>query len=160
MNITASSRALLTRWIREGTSGGHLAAYCDTDSIVTTRPDLPNSDRLGDLKYEKSVTHGEFFAPKMYRVSGTKPGGKSYSEVRAKGFSRIKPAQFETVVNGGAFKTVRMLRVREVLTSGDLRPREKEIEKYMRRVERPKREFLENGDTRPWDVDELKEDAA
>jgi hypothetical protein len=45
-----------------------------------------------------------------------------------------------------------------VLASGDLRPREQEVEKRVRLAERPKRKELEGGATRPWHVDELKDE--
>ena len=60
--------------------------------------------------------------------------------------------------DGKPMKQVRMLRVREVLASGDLRPREREVEKRVLLAERPKRKELAGGLTRPWHVDELNEE--
>lgn len=159
MNITAESRALLTRAIWQ--TGD--AMYCDTDSITTENLNLGNSDKLGELKHEYNVLSAHFAAAKLYRLKTYDPKtGKVEDKVRAKGFSPrgkgMTADDFERLVGGEPMKQVRMLRVREVLASGDLRPREQEVEKRVRLAERPKRAELEGGLTRPWHVDELTEE--
>ena len=158
MNITAESRALLTRGIWKA---GRVY-YCDTDSITAEGADLGDSDKLGELKHEYDVLEARFAAAKLYRLRTADPKtGKVKEHVRAKGFTPrgrgMTPNEFDRMVQGEPVKQVRMLRVREVLASGDLRPREQEVEKRVLLAERPKRCELEGGETRPWNVSELKE---
>lgn len=159
MNITAESRALLTRQIwRAGE-----VYYCDTDSITAEGASLGNSDKLGEMKHEYDVLEARFAAAKLYRLRTMDPKtGKVEDKVRAKGFSPrgkgLTASDFDELADGKPMKQVRMLRVREVLASGDLRPREREVEKRVLLAERPKRKELAGGLTRPWHVDELNEE--
>ena len=159
MNITAESRALLTRQIwRAGE-----VYYCDTDSITAEGASLGDSDKLGEMKHEYDVLEARFAAAKLYRLRTMDPKtGKVEDKVRAKGFSPrgkgLTASDFDELADGKPMKQVRMLRVREVLASGDLRPREREVEKRVLLAERPKRKELAGGLTRPWHVDELNEE--
>jgi len=174
-NITAESRALLTRGIWRSGS----AMYCDTDSITTDCKTLGNSDALGELKQEYEVLEARFAAAKLYRLKVLAKKGEdgklepallgedkgpfyAMDKIRAKGFSprngRLSSGEFDKLIDGEPMRQVRMLRVREVLASGDLRPREQAIEKRVLLAERPKRCPLPNHATRPWHVDEIAED--
>lgn len=156
-NITAESRALLTRALWK--TGD--AMYCDTDSITTENGNLGNSDKLGEMKHEYEVLEARFAAAKLYRLRTYDRGtGKVEDKVRAKGFSPrgkgLSADDFDNLVGGEPMKQIRMLRVREVLASGDLRPREQEIQKRVLLTERPKRCEVGQGLTRPWNVEELQ----
>lgn len=160
MNITAESRALLTRAIWK--TGD--AMYCDTDSITTENNVFGNSDKLGDLKVENDVLEARFAAAKLYRMkTWDRETGRVTDKIRAKGFTSRKGTtgeEFDRLVEGEPMQQVRMLRVREVLASGNLRPRERTIEKFVRLSERPKRcPVGDKGETRPWDVREIQEES-
>ena len=159
MNVTAESRALLTRQIWKAGE----VYYCDTDSITAEGASLGDSDKLGEMKHEYDVLEARFAAAKLYRLRTMDPKtGKVEDKVRAKGFSPrgkgLTASDFDELADGKPMKQVRMLRVREVLASGDLRPREREVEKRVLLAERPKRKELVGGLTRPWHVDELNEE--
>jgi hypothetical protein len=159
MNVTAESRALLTRAIWK--TGD--AMYCDTDSITSENDVLGDSDKLGELKREYEVLEARFAAAKLYRLrTFDRKTGKIEDKIRAKGFTPrgkgMTADEFDGMVRGVPVKQVRMLRVREVLASGDLRPREQELQKRVLLAERPKRAPLADGYTRPWNIEELKEE--
>jgi len=120
----------------------------NTDCIVTTA-ELPTSDALGDWKLEREVGHGEFFAPKFYRIDG---------KIKAKGFSGISPDGFERLVQGYQGQYMRQARPREMLRSGDLKARQLSIPKQLRFAkENEKRVFSEDGlSSRPYSVEEIQ----
>lgn len=153
-NITALSRGLITRHLWNAPD----AFYCDTDSIVTSG-NLPTGIELGQLKHEQVVDHGVFLAPKLYKIS---PGDKGAPyKIRAKGFRGLTEAEFDALGMGSPVEITRMLRLKELYNSGQGdHPREIKMLKSARMVERPKREVLTNGKTRPWSVEELQEDTA
>jgi len=119
----------------------------NTDCVVTTAV-LPTSDALGDWKLEREVKHGEFFAPKFYRIDG---------KIKAKGFSGISPDGFERLVQGYQGQYTRQARPREMLRSGDLKARQLLIPKQLRFAkENEKRVFSEDGlSSRPYTVEEI-----
>ena len=162
-NITASSRAKLTRHMWEATKSGGEIYYLDTDSLTTTA-DLPVSDQLGDLKREFDIDKGTFLAPKLYRIH---PGPK----IRAKGFRSLTSEEFDRLAEGDAVSIERMIRIRENLGSGQIKPRERTYVKrtlshlspeeldrlgfHGERAIRPKRDMQSDGDSRPWAFEEL-----
>ncbi len=86
--------------------------------------------------------------------------------VRAKGFSRMTVAKFHDIVEGREVSVRRMTRVRELLRTGDLRPREGTYPKKLQITidddgavtfkMRPKRCMLsKENNSRPWRVEEL-----
>jgi hypothetical protein len=119
----------------------------NTDCAVT-RAVLPCSDKLGDLKLERDIEVGEFFAPKFYRIDG---------QVKAKGFSRISSDGFQLLIDGYAGQFQRQARPREMLRAGNLEPRTLHIPKQLRfKKENEKRVFSEDGETsRPYTVAEI-----
>jgi len=147
--ITAESRALLGRSMRLAQKlTGVPPAYVDCDSLCTTA-ELPTSDALGALKLEREVGHGEFFAPKFYRIDG---------KIKAKGFSGISPDGFQKLIDGYQGQYERQARPREMLRSANLTARKMLIPKQLRFLkENEKRVFSEDGmSSRPLTVDEIK----
>lgn len=124
-HITALSRAMLCRALRKLPE----YIYCDTDGFPSTI-EFPSSDALGALKLEKSISGGEFLAPKMYRLehaADCKCGGqkcKKPIEVRAKGFPRITDAQFQLLKQGEKVLIERMMRTKELFRQGKTYPQD------------------------------------
>lgn len=159
--VTSKSRALLTRslWTAK-------PYYCDTDSNITAH-ELPTSDELGAMKFEKRVESGTYLSPKLYR---TFPG----PVIRSKGFRRLSNDEFEALSHGEPVMIRRMIRVAENFRSGHFDPREEEFLKRAlshlsgpelesigispNHVMRPKRCLQSDGSTRPWHVSELEAD--
>jgi hypothetical protein len=140
---TAYSRRTLYRYMRPCTVVG----YTDTDSLATSDL-LPSSDALGAMKYEHSFKEGEFLRPKLYRLD---------YKVKAKGFSRMTYQKFLQISQGGAIEVERMMRVREMLRKGELRPNEYVGPKELRPETMPKRSFSrKTGHSRPWNVKEIR----
>lgn len=163
-NITASSRALLTRHLIDSARQGRVY-YCDTDSVVTDHT-LQTGAELGAMKLEKEVDKATFLAPKLYRLH---PG----PEIRAKGFHRLTTAEFDLLQAGDPVTITRMVRVRENFAAGHFQPRDNEYLKRAlshltpsqlealgissKRALIPKRATDESGKTRPWHIDEIRE---
>jgi len=142
MCVTARSRALLTRGLWATSS----RAYCDTDSIVT-RDTLPTSDALGDWKEEEAIEReAVFLAPKLYRLD---------DRIKAKGFPRLRLADFEKLRAGGSIELNRMLRIRELYRSGNTAPRGLPTKKRVWGAAQPKRRPTPEGGTEPWDVSDI-----
>jgi len=188
MHITAFARRTLFRFNKLCLELGGRLYYNDTDSLVTTiRPEqLPPGiigDKLGQMKHEYDVHGGMFVAPKIYMLDATDVGKRDKNikkgmdpkaageaarkeVVRAKGFSRMTVAKFHDIVEGRELSVRRMTRVRELLRSGDLRPREGMYPKKLQ-IERgddgeihfkmrPKRCMLvRENNSRPWSISEL-----
>ena len=147
-HVTANSRRLISNILYDAQAQcGDIPAYTDTDCVVT-RAVLKCSDKLGDLKLERDIKVGEFFAPKFYRIDG---------HVKAKGFSGITSDGFQLLVDGYAGQFERQARPREMLRRCDLTPRRLHIPKQLRfRVEDEKRVFSKDGDSsRPYTVKEI-----
>jgi hypothetical protein len=165
---TSNSRAVLTETIWEGERLGGGCIYCDTDSNLN-RAILKTGPELGQMKLEGIFRNGRMVAPKLYGMQGWKIGDDGELEkqiadyVRAKGFSprdgtKLTFEGFCNIANGAKFEVPRMLRVKELVSSGNSTPREELFSKKVRQVERPKRALLSDGhSTRPWDVEELEE---
>lgn len=130
--------------------------YCDTDGF-STKEVLTTSTELGKLKLEKLVRDGFFIAPKLYRLQGTDEKGKELGDkgIKAKGFSRMTAERWEKLVSGDEIETYRMARVKEVMRSGNTRPRDKRVPKKVKNI-LPKRFTYPDGSTRPWHVSELE----
>lgn len=153
--ITALSRRLLYDFLTDTTE----AYYCDTDGFATG-DDFNTGEELGQLKLEKRIIHGEFYAPKIYSltVEDEKQGTKTI--LHAKGFSlgkREKEAKerFQAVIERREFDVTRMARIREIVKKG-LIPTEKEITKVLSENVVAKRFFYPDGYSRAWHVEEIK----
>lgn len=129
---------------------------------------VPVSSDLGQMKLEEHNARYEFLQPKLY----LRVGDDGQSAVKAKGFSlkrvpkkpgperdratQINRATFEALRMGYGVSIERMSRVREVFRSGDPTPRDIERMKRVRNIEREKRCFDSDGNSRPWAVEELE----
>lgn len=144
-HVTAKSRCKLTRWLWLAEGVGGVVFYCDTDSIKTTAV-LPSDPKtLGALKHEGVVRKAIFMAPKLYSCDG---------KVRAKGFSRIDEQGLARLLAGGKHEVSRGSRVKELVRSGDLTPRDVLISKAAR-LSLDKRRFAFDGTSVPYHVSEL-----
>lgn len=169
-HVTAASRRLIYDFM----SSCSEVHYVDTDGFST--PDmLATGSNIGDLKYEKKVRRGRFVAAKVYSIEGEVWRNDKWeptSYFKAKGFTRMTPARFNSILEGQSIFTERMRRVRELWRLGKTYPEEIEVEKKMklrslwdpdfnpREHTVPKRFTYPDGSTRPWTVGELKEMAA
>lgn len=86
--------------------------YCDTDSIITSKP-LPVGSGLGDLKLEYNIKHGVFLQPKAYCLELATPirddKGTFISQIiRVKGMKDVKVGIGEFIL---ALKTGEMSRI-------------------------------------------------
>lgn len=171
-HITALSRRLLYDLLVQSQE----VHYCDTDGF-STADGFDTGKELGQLKLEKTISHGVFLAPKLYRLIGhelDKRGEwKPIDKVKAKGFSLgKKPAdqirRFEAILEGcpeshehgehcGKIPITRMVRIREGWDKGLTAPHEKTLWKGLAPVEDriTKRSFYPDGSTRPYHVSEL-----
>jgi hypothetical protein len=169
-NITAISRGLLTRYLWKAPE----VYYCDTDSIVTTPGTvLPTGKNLGELKHEGTMYDAVFHRPKLYaywtdcgkcRGAGCKHCEQGRKPVvKAKGFgkladtdARMNIESFDRVINGNDVSVNQFLRLKSLIRSGQYTPREIQFEKGLRTSAIEKRVFSEDGQSRPWNVDELR----
>jgi hypothetical protein len=164
VHLTAIARKNLYVYMHEAQDDVY---YVDTDSVITTKT-LPTGRELGALKLEGTWWGGEFVAPKLYAgkvADGDKPKDKGKNIVKAKGFSRMTYDKFKDVVNRESIKISRMTRTLELFRKAgraDLagfpdatEPEESIVEKRLVQKMIPKRMVLDNGQTRPWSVEEI-----
>lgn len=116
--------------------------YCDTDSVFTTDI-MSTSKELGEWSL---VGEGEcqFWQPKLYKFKG---------EWKAKGLDRTQ--SIDAFVNGDINKVIRKKSIKEALRDGTHATQDVIIEKRLRES-RPKRAWIDNQDTRPWNITELE----
>lgn len=151
MHITAIARRNLYRYLADSRA----VYYCDTDGFACSLDtELPTGDALGALKLEKVIREATFLAPKQYTMLTTE--GKRL--VKGKGFPGITYDDFLKLQDGAEVEIRRMMRIRENFRRGSTRPEERSYEKRMRNVVKQKRHFFADGDSRPWDVSELKDE--
>ena len=156
-HITAIARRTLYLGMSESTD----VHYCDTDGFSTSDYLGPGVERvLGEFKLEKMLRQGWFIHPKFYMLDGVEVKDGGYKElgdkgVRAKGFSKMTIERFNHLASGGELEVRRMARSKELLTRGELTPREMVYRKSLRGTAVPKRLFYPDGYSRPWTIDEL-----
>lgn len=116
--------------------------YCDTDSVFTTDI-MQTSKELGDWSL---VGSGEcqFWQPKLYKFKG---------EWKAKGLDRMQ--SIDAFVNGDINKVIRKKSIKEALRDGTVASMDVIIEKRLRES-RPKRAWISEQETRPWNITELE----
>lgn len=116
--------------------------YCDTDSVFTTDI-LETSKELGAWSL---VGEGEcqFWQPKLYKFKG---------EWKAKGLDRSQ--SIDAFVNGDINKVTRRKSIKEALRDGEAATMDVIVEKRLR-ASRPKRAWISDNDTRPWNITELE----
>ncbi len=133
--VTAKARLHLTRQLNEQTY------YCDTDSIFTTDT-MQDSKELGEWGYLGSGA-AEFYQPKLYKYNG---------KWKAKGLNREQ--SIDDYVKGSPNIILRTRGVKEAMRQDIEAKAHVQVEKYLRES-KPKRVWLIDGNTRPWDIDEL-----
>lgn len=177
MHITAQARKTLYDYMNQC----EVFHYCDTDGFCTTEPGLKTSNELGALKKELDVYEGLFVRPKVYRLNdrvrakgfSLKPDrqevdpktGLKYEELGDDDKDRFslqfQHQQFQRLMNGESIEMRRFGRIRETFSRAEspaeIHPTERIIRKALRNTARPKRCWLEDGNTRPWHVEELEE---
>jgi hypothetical protein len=116
--------------------------YCDTDSVFTTDI-METSKEMGDWSL---VGEGEcrFWQPKLYKFKG---------EWKAKGLDRKQ--SIDAFVNGDINKVIRRKSIKEAMRDGSKAAMDVIIEKRLRES-RPKRAWINDNDTRPWNMKELE----
>lgn len=179
--VTAHSRALLFRYMREPLRRGGKIYYCDTDSIVYSVPcghdpkhgaelvpsgkgfapawqvcmgeALPTGDEVGQLKLEYSLEKGHFAAPKLYMIESD---GKI--TVKSKGFSKLDGYDYVQLCAGESVTLDRMRGIKENIRLEDLTPTRIKVGKYAR-LKRTKRAPASGpgGQTTPWSIEEIRE---
>jgi hypothetical protein len=155
-HITSIARRTLFRFMSLSSE----VHYCDTDGFSSSDEFSIVGKELGEIKLEKIIRRGTFVQPKVYRLEGETAEGKDLAKtegegVRAKGYSRMTLKKFEALMRGEELEYVRMRRIRELVRSGDLRPREDVIRKRLRSENISKRFFYPDGQSRPWHISEL-----
>ena len=116
--------------------------YCDTDSVFTTDI-IDTSKEIGGWSL---VGEGEckFWQPKLYKFKG---------EWKAKGLDRKQ--SIDAFVNGDINKVTRRKSIKEAMRDGSRATMDVIIEKRLRES-RPKRAWISDNDTRPWNIKELE----
>jgi hypothetical protein len=155
--ISAHITALARRKIFEYMSNCSTLHYCDTDGFSTNDELGVTGNELGQLKFEKRIGHGNFVAPKVYRLD---------DKVKAKGFSLSRDKdkaiqQFEALKAGENIVITRMTRLRELYRNQETKPKEALIKKGLTSIVTGKsvgkRHSYPDGNTRPWHIKELHE---
>ncbi len=85
--------------------------YCDTDSMVLTKPVFESSNTLGDLKLEHIIKEAIFLKPKFYYLKT-----KEDKEIlRAKGIGRFMKnrERFYDILNGKPSRDKRFTKIKE-----------------------------------------------
>lgn len=169
-SITAKSRILHHRGIRNSVG----PAYGDTDSVHCKKFNGKTGNALGDFGYELQDYRGEFFAPKIYRLTENKTCEKKdckgehtssgqHIHLASKGFP-VDAHSFDTLVLSGERRmdenrpAVQVDRMR--LLRGQLRAGSTDVLR-IRQFKRwsgmsQKRKSFEDGSTEPWSVKELE----
>lgn len=160
IHITAIARGVLYDYMKQCNK----VYYCDTDGFACP-PDnkFENSKELGKLKHEKSIFEGRFIAPKLYSYLDETDIPMAYFTskdgytVKSKGFSRLSYKEFCDLVNGQDVFIEKFSRIRECLRRGKAMPEVIPFAKRLRGNLRPKRRFVENGASEPWNILDLSE---
>jgi hypothetical protein len=94
----------------------HNPIYCDTDSIITMEQ-LPNSNKLGELKLECEVTEGVCVRPKLYQIK--EKGNDDWNKAKVKGLAiPLNNKQFIELIEGGEMKFTRFAKFKESIRRG------------------------------------------
>lgn len=155
--ITAHARIAL----REAMLRTEKLAYVDCDACHGAKYNGEISEKLGGWKLEVGRFKGEYFAPKMYRltqVTGCKckpKGACGGIHVASKGFP-VSEETFAELIESRAVSTSGMRLFKTQLRGGGKDVRRREVIKRWAGHSR-KRAVLEGGSTRPWSVRELLE---
>jgi hypothetical protein len=130
--------------------------YCDTDSIFTT--DIMDTDK--EIGGWSLVGSGEcrFWQPKLYKFNG-KWKAKGLN-IHVDGCKKDETcmcgaSQIDAFVDGNINKVIRRKSIKEAMRDGSRATIDVIIEKRLRES-RPKRAWIGDNDTRPWNIKELE----
>jgi len=151
-HVTSYARIELYRYLNEATY------YCDTDSNFTSQ-NIECSKKLGAMKLEERCRRAEFFLPKLYRTD---------KRIKAKGFrfndrtgkeldSEAKASLFNRIIAKEEISVEKILSFKQCL-AGKHRFSEKQLLTKSIRSNYDKRKVLENCDTRPYSVQEWRDE--
>jgi len=117
--------------------------YCDTDSVFTPES-LDTGKEIGEWSF---VGEGEcqFWQPKLYKFKGT---------WKSKGLD--KEQSIDAYIQGDVNTVIRRKSIKEALRDGTPATMDVSIEKRLKES-RPKRVWVNEQDTRPWDIQELED---
>jgi hypothetical protein len=118
------------------------AYYCDTDSVFTSQW-YPTSKELGEWG-DLGTGEATFIQPKLYKWRGN---------WKSKGLN--KEQSIDDFVAGSPNMVRRARSIKEALRDGTPACAHVETAKYLRET-RPKRSWINDQDTRPWDIKELE----
>jgi len=164
-HITAIARRSLSRHLLAASK----VYYCDTDGFACPLGEqFDTGDQLGALKHEKKIVEGHFVSPKLYAM---REEGKDWS-IKAKGFSKvvedpqkapeklrqINYEDFCGLIEGRGIPLNQFVRIKSGLAKQDYAPRENIVYKRLTFRIRPKRCFDSDGGSRPWSIEEIKND--
>lgn len=147
--ITAHSRILLHKALVAAKG----LAYTDTDSVhASVDSKFSVGGKLGQLKLSIPSMKGEYFAAKLYRL--TLPDKQKF---KSKGFE-VKEDVFGRIIQGQSVATPRMQLAKQMLRSENRRGMQVKRPSPSRKWKgmSMKRAVHDNGDTRPWTVNELR----
>jgi hypothetical protein len=130
--------------------------YCDTDSVFTTDI-IETSKEMGEWSL---VGEGEcrFWQPKLYKFNGKwKAKGLNMHNPDCKDRSKCLcgSAIVDAFVDGNINKVIRRKSIKEAMRDGSRATMDVIIEKRLRES-RPKRAWINDNDTRPWNMKELE----
>ena len=153
--ITARSRILLHKHLSASTG----VAYTDTDSIHASSDsrfsDGSIGDGLGQLKQEIRQMAGYYYAPKIYALIPV-DGEPKYA---SKGF-HVDAKTFDSVIKGEKVSAKRMQLVKRQIANGNTPTRIEETKSWSGiSAKRIPLNDSPNGDTLPWHVSDLLENA-
>lgn len=151
--ITARARIRLWEAYRALIGQGARVAYSDTDSVYTDGV-LPTGPELGDWDQACEFERAEFVVPKLYAYWHD---GKI--NVRSKGFRRITAEEeWRSLLRGEPVVVEGFCGLGDGLRRGDITMTRTNMVRCYRGDRFPKRCFLPDGSSRPWDYSELVDD--
>lgn len=152
--ITAYSRILLHGFL----SNAKRIAYADTDSVhADASSDLPVSNALGALKLERKNIRAIYAAPKIYSLASL--DGSEETHYALKGFP-VDASSFAEVISEGSVTRERMALAKSQLRKGSAPMRVKDSKTWSgRSMKRRPLYGTADGDTEPWHVKDLLNDA-
>ncbi len=176
VHITAIARTVLGRYLVDVPK----LYYCDTDGFGAKGATFEESDALGRLKCEKHIFEADFAAPKLYAYREKADGPWN---IKSKGFNRVieldeagerKPmfdddgkeinsrkmnyGDFQSILQHKDIYLESFGRLRSLWRQGVTAPADHIKDKTYQGNARPKRApDGTHGETRPWEISELKE---
>jgi len=129
--------------------------YCDTDSVFT-RGEIETGTEIGEWS-EVGKGDAHFYQPKLYKFAGkwkAKGLNQHKSDCKDKNKCDCGSESIDAFVRGSVNHVLRSRSIKEALRDGLPATAHIAVEKQLRES-RPKREWIANGDTRPWTYEEI-----